>query len=134
MAANKTQATAQSVASFLSALESPRREECERLVALMEQATGSEGRMWGSGIVGFGDVRYKYESGREGDWFRIGFSPRKAALTLYLGMASLEADDLLPRLGRHTLGKGCLYLKKLDDADQAVLEQLLLRAAGRQAD
>ena len=134
MAANKTQATAQSVASFLTSLESPRREECERLVALMEQVTGSEGRMWGSGIVGFGDLRYKYESGREGDWFRIGFSPRKAALTLYLGVASFEADDLLPRLGRHTLGKGCLYLKKLDDADQTVLEQLLVRAAGRQAD
>lgn len=131
MAANKTQATAQSVDAFLATLEPPRQEECRRLTALMAKVTGAEGRMWGSAIVGFGDIRYKYESGREGDWFRVGFSPRKAALTLYLGAASFEDAALMERLGRHTLGKGCLYLKRLDDADPAALEALLLRSAGR---
>lgn len=131
MAANKTLATAQSVEAFLGSLDEPRRSECERIAGLMRAVTGTEPRMWGTAIVGFGDVHLVYESGRELDWFRIGFSPRKAALTLYLGEASLSEETLMKRLGKQTTGKGCLYLKRLDDADPAVLEELLRRAFER---
>lgn len=131
MAANKTQATAQSVDAFLSGLDEPRRSECARLATLMESVTGAAPRMWGAAIVGFGEEHLVYESGRELDWFRVGFSPRKAALTLYLGAAALEDAALLAQLGKHTVGKGCLYLKKLEDADPAALEALLRRSTNR---
>ncbi len=131
MAANKTQATAQSAADFFRSLEQPRRSECEHLAQLMQQATGAEPRMWGAAIVGFGETHLVYESGRELDWFRVGFSPRKAALTLYLGAEALNDAALMAKLGKHTTGKGCLYLKRLDDADPAALEALLRLAAKR---
>ena len=128
MATNKTQATEQTAADFFLSLDEPRRSECQRLAQLMQQATGAEPRMWGAAIVGFGDTHLVYESGRELDWFKIGFSPRKAALTLYLGEAALSDDALMARLGKHTTGKGCLYLKRLDDAEPAALEALLQRS------
>jgi len=131
VAANKTQATAQTVADFFLSLDEPRRSECQRLSKLMQQATGAEPRMWGAAIVGFGDTHLVYESGRELDWFKIGFSPRKAALTLYLGEAALSDAALMATLGKHTTGKGCLYLKRLDDADPAALEALLQRSVAR---
>ena len=131
MAANKTHATAQSAADFFLTLEQPRRSECEHLAQLMQQATGAEPRMWGAAIVGFGETHLVYESGRELDWFRVGFSPRKAALTLYLGAEALNDAALMAKLGKHTTGKGCLYLKRLDDADPATLEALLRLAAKR---
>ena len=128
MATNKTQATAQTVADFFLSLDEPRRSECQRLAELMQQATGAEPRMWGAAIVGFGETHLVYESGRELDWFKIGFSPRKAALTLYLGEAALSDDALMAKLGKHTTGKGCLYLKRLEDAEPAALEALLQRS------
>lgn len=131
MAANKTQATAQSIETFLAGLEAPRRDECERLIALMRKVTGAEPRMWGAAMVGFGDVHLVYDTGRELDWFRVGFSPRKAALTLYLGAEALDDAGLMAKLGKHTTGKGCLYLKRLDDADPATLEALLQRSVAR---
>ena len=131
MATNKTQATAQTAADFFLSLDEPRRSECQRLSELMQQATGDEPRMWGAAIVGFGDTHLVYESGRELDWFKIGFSPRKAALTLYLGEAALSDDALMAKLGKHTTGKGCLYLKRLDDADPTTLEALLQRSLAK---
>jgi hypothetical protein len=131
VATNKTQATAQTAADFFLSLDEPRRSECQRLSELMQQATGAEPRMWGAAIVGFGDTHLVYESGRELDWFKIGFSPRKAALTLYLGEAALSDDALMAKLGKHTTGKGCLYLKRLDDADPTTLEALLQRSLAK---
>jgi hypothetical protein len=131
VATNKTQATAQTVADFFLSLDEPRRSECQRLSELMQQATGAEPRMWGAAIVGFGDTHLVYESGRELDWFKIGFSPRKAALTLYLGEAALSDDALRAKFGKHTTGKGCLYLKRLEDAEPAALEALIRLAAKR---
>lgn len=131
MATNKTQATDQTAADFFLSLDEPRRSECQRLAELMQQATGAEPRMWGAAMVGFGDTHLVYESGRELDWFKIGFSPRKAALTLYLGEAALSDDALMAKLGKHTTGKGCLYLKRLDDAEPAALEALLQRSVAK---
>jgi hypothetical protein len=131
VATNKTQATAQTAADFFLSLDEPRRSECQRLSELMQQATGAEPRMWGAAMVGFGDTRLVYESGRELDWFKIGFSPRKAALTLYLGEAALIDEAVLKRLGKHTTGKGCLYLKRLDDAEPAALEALMQRSVAK---
>ena len=85
--------------------------------------------MWGPSIVGFGDTHYVYESGREGDWFKVGFAPRKQALTLYTMAAFEGRSEILERLGKHTTGKGCIYIKKLEDVDIEVLEELLSKAA-----
>lgn len=131
MATNKTQATAQTAADFFLSLDEPRRSECERLAQLMQLATGAEPRMWGAAIVGFGETHLVYESGRALDWFKVGFSPRKAALTLYLGEAALSDDALMAKFGKHTTGKGCLYLKRLEDAEPAALEALIRLAAKR---
>lgn len=99
--------------------------DCAKLVEIMGRATGAEPRMWGPSIVGFGSYHYKYDSGREGDWFLTGFSPRKQALTLYI-MAGFERyDDLMRRLGRHSTGKSCLYVRRLDDVDLDVLTELV---------
>jgi hypothetical protein len=131
VATNKTQATAQTAADFFLSLDEPRRSECERLAQLMQLATGAEPRMWGAAIVGFGETHLVYESGRALDWFKVGFSPRKAALTLYLGAEALDDAALMARLGKHTTGKGCLYLKRLEDAEPAALEALIRLAAKR---
>ncbi len=129
MAENKTKATAVDVDAFIAAVEpEQRRRDAEELVALMRSVTGHSPRLWGPSIIGFGDRHYRYESGREGDTFRIGFSPRKAQLVLYLTDA-VEADgDLLERLGPHTTGKACLYVKRLDRIDSGVLAELIARA------
>lgn len=130
MAELKTKNTKASVPAFLAGLEDPAvRRDCKALVALMESATGSKPKMWGTSIVGFGDYRYKYESGREGDWFVMGFSPRRNALTLYLmcGLDRLAGD--LAVLGKHTTGKGCLYLKRLEDVDAGALKRIVKTAA-----
>jgi hypothetical protein len=99
----------------------------------MQNATGEKPRMWGPSIVGFGSHHYKYESGREGDMPLAGFSPRKAATVLYIARGFSDSDELLAKLGRHTTGKGCLYIKKLADVDQKVLGSLLAKSvAARQ--
>ena len=126
MAEPKTKPTTASVAEFLDAVPDPkRRADAVAACALMAEATGASPAMWGSSIVGFGTYHYKYASGQEGDWPPVGLSPRKAALTLYLSTGFDDAEDLLARLGPHSLGKSCLYLKRLSDVDQSVLRQLV---------
>lgn len=126
MAELKTAKTRASVAAFLAAIADPaRRRECKAVARMMKEATGASPRMWGGSIVGFGDMRCKYASDREVDWFLAGFSPRKDGLTLYL-MPNLDAHGaLLKKLGKHSTGKSCLYIRRLEDVDQAVLERLI---------
>ena len=126
MAENKTQKTGASVEEFLASVESKtRREDGLRVLQLMQEVTGLEPEMWGPSIVGFGDSHYRYESGREGDFFLTGFSPRKQSLSLYI-MAGFDAyDGLLSRLGKHRKGTSCLYINKLADVDMAVLRELV---------
>jgi hypothetical protein len=126
MAENKTKATQQSVADYIAGIpEAPRRADAEALVKLMQKATGDEPKMWGPSIVGFGTHHYSYETGREGDMPVIGFSPRKPATVLYGLRASTDAEAMLAKLGKHTTGKGCIYIKKLADVDQKVLATLI---------
>ena len=126
MAENKTQKTGASVEAFLTSVESKtRREDGFRVLQLMREVTGLEPEMWGPSIIGFGDYHYRYESGREGDFFLTGFSPRKQSLSLYI-MAGFDAyDDLLSRLGKHRKGAACLYINKLADVDMDVLRDLV---------
>ena len=126
MAELKTKATAASVSDFLGAVDDDeRRKDCRTVAKLMEKATGAKPKMWGPSIVGFGDHRYRYESGRELDWFLTGFSPRKRDLTLYIMPGFDRYDDLMASLGKHSTGKSCLYIKRLADVDMKVLERLI---------
>ena len=126
MADNKTQKTGASVDGFLAAIEHPRRREDGRaLLRMMRQITGLEPEMWGPSIIGFGDYHYRYESGREGDFFLVGFSPRKQSLSLYLPAGFPEYDALLAALGKHRKGASCLYVNKLADVDPSVLRRLI---------
>jgi hypothetical protein len=126
---NKTRKTDASVQAFLESVADPRkREDCFALMALMAEVTGHEARMWGDAIVGFGDYHYKYASGREGDWFLAGFAPRRQDLTVYITAGFDAYGPLLDRLGRHKTGKSCLYLKRLEDVDLAVLRELVQRS------
>jgi uncharacterized protein DUF1801 len=129
MADNKTKPTRLSVAAFINALSDPtRRADAKALVQLMESAAGEKPRMWGPSIIGFGRYHYRYETGREGDMLLIGFSPRKAATVLYNLTGSGDSRALLTKLGKHTTGKGCLYIKKLADIDQQVLEAMVVKS------
>jgi hypothetical protein len=130
MAVQKTKPTLASVEAFLGAIDDPkRREDCLTLIRLMKAATKCEPKMWGSSIVGFGDHHYRYESGREGDIFILGFSPRKDALTIYLCPGIERFRDILDQLGKHKIGKGCLYIRRLEDVQEPVLATLLKKAA-----
>jgi hypothetical protein len=126
----KTRATEVSVADFIAAVpDARRREEAAVIDALHRRVTGCEPKLWGPSIIGYGSYHYKYDSGREGTMCRGGFSPRKAALTVYL-MGNYcdrqaEVDGLFARLGKHSTGKSCLYIKKLSDVDLDVLERLV---------
>ena len=129
MADNKTKPTSLSVAAFLDAITDPtQRADAKALVKVMQSAAGEKPRMWGPSIIGFGSYHYKYESGREGDMPLIGFSPRKAATVLYGMIGSDGCKALLPKLGKHTTGKGCLYIKKLAEVDMKILETLIENA------
>ncbi|MBZ5492061.1 MAG: DUF1801 domain-containing protein [Acidobacteriia bacterium] len=132
MADNKTKPTKLSVSAFIDAItDEGRRADAKALVKLMQKASGERPTMWGPSIIGFGSYHYVYDSGREGDMPVVAFSPRKAATVLY-GLGDAEA--LLPKLGKHTRGKGCVYIKKLADMDQKVLEAMVEKAvAGRGA-
>ena len=127
----KTKATEVSPADFIAAVpDARRREEAAVIDAIHRRVTGLEPAMWGPSIIGYGSYNYKYDSGREGTMCRGGFSPRKAALTVYL-MGNYcnhqaKADDLFARLGKHKTGKSCLYINKLADVDLAVLEELVV--------
>lgn len=126
----KTQPTGDSVQAFLNTIaDMRRREDCFTVLELMRDVTGEEPRMWGDSIVGFGQYHYKYASGREGDWFRVGFAPRKRNLTLYLNYGFDEPADLMERLGKYKTGAACLYVNKLQDIDLAVLRELTKRSA-----
>lgn len=126
MAENKTKPTEASVTEFLDSIrDGQRKEDCYRLTAIMKELSGAEPKMWGGSIVGFGDYRYKYASGRQGDWFLCGFSPRKQSLSIYL-MGYLENyGEILKDLGKHRHGKGCLYINKLSEIDEDVLRKLI---------
>ncbi|MCG8353132.1 MAG: DUF1801 domain-containing protein [Chloroflexales bacterium] len=126
MAELKTKPNEASVEAFLNGItDAKKREDCFAVKEIMQQGTGVEPRMWGDSIVGFGTYHYKYESGREGDWFVTGFSPRKQNLTLYIMAGFDQYDELLAKLGKHKTGKSCLYVKKLDDIDRATLRELV---------
>ncbi|MEX2499989.1 MAG: DUF1801 domain-containing protein [Wenzhouxiangellaceae bacterium] len=124
----KTQPNDASVDAFLEGVEGedPRKAaDCRALIEIMQRATGEAPRMWGKSMVGFGSYHYRYESGREGDWFLVGFSPRKREMTLYIMAGFSRYDELMKQLGKHRTGKSCLYIKRLDDIDIDVLEQLV---------
>jgi hypothetical protein len=126
MADNKTTANDQSVEAFLNAVPDERkRNDSFTVLEMLKEASGMEPKMWGSSIVGVGSYHYKYESGREGDTMIAGFSPRKQNLTFYNVGGFEQYDDLLKQLGKHTLGKGCLYIKRLDDVDLSTLRKLI---------
>ncbi len=126
MAENKTQPTEVDVADFLAQVEpEQRRIDGQRLDALFREVTGFEPRMWGPTIVGYGRYHYVYDSGREGDYLATGFSPRKANLVLYIMPGYADFGDILDRLGKHKLGKSCLYINKLADVDETVLAELI---------
>jgi hypothetical protein len=129
VASPKTQPTDADVGAFLAAIEDPqRRADSEGVCRLMEEETGERPRMWGESIVGFGEYHYTYASGREGDWMALGFSPRKANLTLYLMDGFSGYQELLARLGRHSTGRSCLYVKRLADVDVDVLREMVRRS------
>lgn len=126
MAELKTQVNNQSVEKFIDKVTNETmRADCYKLVELMQQATKAPPKMWGSSIVGFGSYHYKYASGREGDWMLIGFSPRKQNLTLYITSGFEERDELMKKLGKHTTGKACVYIKRLDDIHLPTLKKLI---------
>ncbi len=126
MAENKTQKTQASVEDFLNSIaDEQRRADCFAVVEMMKKATKSEPKMWGTSIVGFGDYHYKYATGREGDCPVIGFSPRKQNLTLYFTDGVERQPERLKQLGKHKIGKSCLYVNQLADLDLKVLKQMI---------
>jgi hypothetical protein len=130
-----TRPTAIRASSFVAGLtDDRRRREAGQLLELMSDVTGERPVMWGSSIVGFGSYHYRYASGREGDWMRVGFSPRKRALTVYCMPGFADQQDLLARLGPHETSVSCLYLRRLDDVDFDVLRAIVARAYAGTAD
>ena len=126
MSQNKTQKTKASVVQFLNAVEDKQqRADSKALDKMMQAVVGRKGAMWGESIVGFGDIELKYASGRELEWFKIGYSPRKGKMSLYLWSTSPKLDKLLAKLGKHKRSKGCLYINKLADVDVGVLQKIL---------
>lgn len=122
----KTKPTKADVEKFLNNIkDEKKREDSFKILKLLKQITKAEPKMWGGSIVGFGDYHYKYASGREGDWFLTGFSPRKQSLTLYMMTYLEKHENILKRLGKFKTGKGCLYIKQLEDVDMKVLKELI---------
>ncbi len=129
MAEQKTKPTDQSVESFLDKVPDEKvRDDCYTIIKLMKKATGSTPKMWGPAIIGFGKYHYKYDSGHEGDACLTGFSPRKPNITLYVMANFASREDLLKKLGKHKASKACLYIKKLEDVNVTVLEQLIKKS------
>jgi hypothetical protein len=129
MAENKTKPTGADVKSYFGAIkDGARRADCEALARVMTRATKEQPKMWGPSIIGFGSYHYTYESGREGDMPIAGFSPRKAATVVYGLTGFSDSEALRAKLGKHTTGVGCLYIKKLADVDQKVLQTLILKS------
>ena len=131
MAELKTTPNDANVQAFLDGVEDEKkRQDAYAILELMKEVSGEPPKMWGPSIVGFGAYHYKYDSGREGDWFLTGFSPRKQNLTLYIMAGFSRYDDLMGRLGKYKTGKSCLYIKKLEDVDQGVLKELVEESVG----
>ncbi len=129
MAELKTKQNSASVNDLINSIEDEkRRKDCRTVLAMMQEITGDKPKMWGESIIGFGSYHYRYESGREGDWFLTGFSPRKQALTLYIMSGLKGAQALLKKLGKYKTGKSCLYINKLEDIDLATLRELIARS------
>jgi hypothetical protein len=129
MAELKTKQNDQSVTDFLKAVPDERRRDDSFIILdLMKEITGQEPKMWGDSIIGFGNYHYKYATGREGDWFVTGFSPRKQNLTLYIMSGFDEYDELLKKLGKYKTGKACLYLNKLADVEISVIKELIQKS------
>ena len=127
MAENKTQPTKLSVTAFINGIDDrQKRADARKVAAMMRKATGNRAVMWGASIVGYGQYHYKYASGREGDFLLTGFSPRKQALTVYILAGFSQFDSLMKSLGKYKTGKSCLYLKRLSDVDEKVLERLIM--------
>lgn len=125
----KTKATVLNVDEFINAIADERqRSDAYLLVAMMERLSGHKAKMWGPSIIGFGTYHYKYASGHDGDMCRIGFSPRKGNTVLYIADGFTGYADLMAKLGKHKTGKSCLYIKRMSDIDEGVLEELCLRS------
>jgi len=122
----KTKETNNSVVEFIESVDNPKkREDAYKLVDIFTDTTGYEAKMWGPSIIGFGSYHYKYESGHEGDAPLVGFSPRKAKISLYFAPGDSKREELLKEFGKHTTGKGCVYINKVADIDIAVLQALI---------
>lgn len=128
MAELKTRKNSASVTAFLKKSESSKRQDCEIVLGIMVGATGEKPVMWGSSIIGSGSYHYKYASGREGDWLLIGLSPRKQNISIYIMDGLSNYEKLLAKLGKHKIGKSCLYINKLADIDIRVLTSLVQRS------
>jgi len=122
----KTKKNSASVTAFLNAIDDKQqRADAKKISAMMRAVTGSRAKMWGTAIVGFGSYHYRYASGQEGDWPLVGFSPRKQNLSLYIMSGFSKFEVLMAKLGKYKIGKSCLYIKRLEDVDQRILEQLI---------
>jgi len=122
----KTKETDASVIEFIEAVDSPKkREDAYRLLDIFTETTGYEAKMWGPSIIGFGSYHYVYKTGHEGDAPLVGFSPRKAKISLYFAPGDIEREELLGKFGKHTSGKACVYINKVDDIDIEVLQELI---------
>ncbi len=128
MAKLKTKPNNKSVTAFLKSVDEKRREDCQMLLTLMKRVTGKKPSMWGDGIVGFGEYHYKYKSGRDGDWFVTGFSPRKQNISVYIMPGFSKYKSTLNKLGKHKTSVSCLYIKKLTNVDIKQLERLVTQS------
>ncbi|MCP1145385.1 DUF1801 domain-containing protein [Lysinibacillus endophyticus] len=125
----KTKETDASVIEFIESVDSPKkREDAYKLLQIFEETSGFEAKMWGPSIIGFGSYHYKYETGHEGDAPLVGFSPRKAKISLYFATGDTERENLLEKFGKHTTGKACVYINKLADVDIEVLRSLITQS------
>ena len=125
---NKTIPTDAKVSDYMASIaKDDRRADCERILDMMTRLSGEPPKMWGSSIVGFGEYHYTYDSGREGDAIRTGFSSRAQNISIYVMPGYQDFDDELARLGKHKMGKSCLYIKRLSDIDEAVLEEIITK-------
>ena len=122
----KTKKKDDSVIDFINRVEDEqKRQDCHEIMEIMKGITGEEPKMWGNSMVGFGSYHYKYDSGREGDWFLTGFSPRKQKLSLYIMAGFSHCDALLANLGKYKTGKACLYIKRLEDINRDILKEMI---------
>ncbi len=120
------------VVAFLSAIEEDvKKQDCLKLVESLERISGFKAKMWGNKMVGFGNYTYKTKAGKEGEWFLIGFSPTKSTISLHLMFGLEDESVLLEKLGKHKLGKGCLYIKTLSDIDESILEKIMVNTIAR---